>query len=78
MLWMTTLAAVALFGARERQLRLQYQAIAEANPSKGYQVQLKRQNDLLMREVARAHELYPDFAETPLTVVPNQNPAITW
>jgi hypothetical protein len=71
MFWMTTVTALALFGLRERQLRLQYQAVAETDPSKGYQVQLERYNEWLKRELARAHELYPDFEETGLRVTPN-------
>jgi hypothetical protein len=78
MLWITALVAAVLFGIRERQLRVRYQTIAEVNPSKAYQVQLERFNALLRRELARAHELCPDFIETPLKVVPNQNASRDW
>ncbi len=78
MLWMTTVVALAPFGLRERQLRLRYQAIAETNPSKAYQVQLEHLNALLERELTRAHALYPDFEETPLPLVRNPDPNRNW
>jgi hypothetical protein len=70
MLWLMLVVALALFGLRERQLRLRYQAEAEVDPSKGYQVQLERHNELLRRELTRAHEEFPDFKETPIEVAP--------
>ncbi len=72
MFWMTAVTALALFGLRERQLRRQYQTIAETDPSKAYQVQLEWHNALLKRELARVQELYPDFILTPLGVAPNR------